>query len=176
MSPTMVLVDDILREAGFSPAAIAHVKAGKLHQGGSLDAASERELSVALAFHVKVGKLDNAKDIFLYSPKKKEYDPSLESLGERREGRAGAGGRGRAFIRGGMEGAFRDLEAAVGRGRPRSWPAGAMSAAAAAAEAITEVIEVVGATVDLSAVLAEVLAAVAEVVAGALTADVEMRR
>merc|ERR1719203_857278 len=77
----MVLVDDILREAGFSDTAIAEVKAGKLHQGGSLDAASDKELSVKLAFHVKVSKLENAKEIFLYSPKKKEYDPSLESLG-----------------------------------------------------------------------------------------------
>lgn len=77
----MVLVDDILREAGFSSSAIADVKAGELHQGGSLAAASDKELSVTLAFHVKVATLENAKDIFLYAPMKKEYDPSLESLG-----------------------------------------------------------------------------------------------
>jgi hypothetical protein len=76
----MVIVDDILRDAGFSAAAIAEVKAGKLHYGGSLDAASDKELSVKLAFHVKA-KLEGAKDIFLDSPMKKEYDPTVESLG-----------------------------------------------------------------------------------------------
>ena len=118
----MVLVDDILREAGFSPAAIADVKAGKLHQGGSLDAASERELSVALAFHVKVGKLDNAKDIFLYSPKKKEYDPSLESLGEYREGgmRGGGGGPSSAGAWKGLSAIWRRQSVVVVRGRGSS--------------------------------------------------------
>jgi hypothetical protein len=77
----MVIVDDVLREAGFSATAIADVKAGKLHYGGSLDAASDKELSVKLAFHVKA-KLESAKEIFLDSPKKKEYDPTVESLGE----------------------------------------------------------------------------------------------
>ena len=77
----MVIVDDVLREAGFSETAIAEVKAGKLHYGGSLDAASDKELSVKLAFHVKA-KLESAKEIFLDSPKKKEYDPTVESLGE----------------------------------------------------------------------------------------------
>lgn len=76
----MALLDDILHAAGFSDAAIAEVKAGKLHQGGSLDAASDKELSVKLAFHVKA-KLEDAKGIFLESPKKKEYDPTVESLG-----------------------------------------------------------------------------------------------
>lgn len=38
----MVLLDDVLREAGFSDSAIAEVKAGKLHYGGSLDAASDK--------------------------------------------------------------------------------------------------------------------------------------
>jgi len=76
----MVLLDEILSEAGFSDSAIADVKAGKLHQGGSLDAASDKELSVKLAFHVKA-KLKNSKEIFLDSPKKREYDPTVESLG-----------------------------------------------------------------------------------------------
>eukprot|EP00584_Thalassiosira_punctigera_P003595 CAMPEP_0172533724 /NCGR_PEP_ID=MMETSP1067-20121228/6324_1 /TAXON_ID=265564 ORGANISM="Thalassiosira punctigera, Strain Tpunct2005C2" /NCGR_SAMPLE_ID=MMETSP1067 /ASSEMBLY_ACC=CAM_ASM_000444 /LENGTH=323 /DNA_ID=CAMNT_0013318397 /DNA_START=4 /DNA_END=975 /DNA_ORIENTATION=+ len=76
----MALIDDILKAAGFSSSEIADVKAGKLHQGGSLDAASERELSVKLAFHVNA-KLENAKEIFLENPKKKEYDPSVEELG-----------------------------------------------------------------------------------------------
>ena len=77
----MVLLDEILSEAGFSDSAIADVKAGKLHQGGSLDAASDKELSVKLAFHVKA-KLKNSKEIFLDSPKKREYDPTVESLGK----------------------------------------------------------------------------------------------
>mmetsp|Transcript_15129 Transcript_15129/g.32070 ORF Transcript_15129/g.32070 Transcript_15129/m.32070 type:complete len:323 (-) Transcript_15129:32-1000(-) len=76
----MALLEDILREAGFSSSAIADVKAGKLHQGGSLDAASDKELSVKLAFHVK-GKLENVAEIFLESPLKKEFDPAVESLG-----------------------------------------------------------------------------------------------
>lgn len=75
-----LLLDDILREAGFSDSAIAEVKTGKLHYGGSLDAASDKELSVKLAFHVNA-KLKNAKSIFLEDPKKKEYDPTVESLG-----------------------------------------------------------------------------------------------
>ncbi len=79
----MALLDDILTEAGFSKSEIADVKAGKLHQGGSLDAASDKELSVKLAFHVKLDcGLENAKDIFLGSPLKKEYDPSVESIGK----------------------------------------------------------------------------------------------
>eukprot|EP01083_Nonionella_stella_P020219 56041_1 len=76
----MALLDEILQDAGFSSSAIAEVKAGKLHQGGSLSAASDKELSVKLAFHVNA-KLVNAKVIFLDSPKKKEYDPTVESLG-----------------------------------------------------------------------------------------------
>lgn len=76
----MTLVDEILHDAGFSKSAIAEVKSGKLHYGGSLDAASDKELSVKLAFHVNA-KLENAKGIFLDSPKKKEYDPTVESLG-----------------------------------------------------------------------------------------------
>jgi len=78
---TMTLVDEILEEAGFSKIAIEAVKSGKLHYGGSLDAASDKELSVKLAFHLKA-ELDGAKEIFLASPKKKEYDPTVESLGE----------------------------------------------------------------------------------------------
>ena len=77
----MALIDDILHEAGFSKSEIADVKSGKLHYGGSLDAASDKELSVKLAFHVNA-KLTNAKSIFLEDPKKKEYDPTVESLGE----------------------------------------------------------------------------------------------
>jgi hypothetical protein len=76
----MTLVDEILDEAGFSKSAIEAVKAGKLHYGGSLDAASDKELSVKLAFHLKA-ELEGAKAIFLASPKKKEYDPTVESLG-----------------------------------------------------------------------------------------------
>ena len=63
----MTLLDDILHDAGFSKNAIAEVKSGKLHYGGSLDAASDKELSVKLAFHVNA-KLENAKGIFLDSP------------------------------------------------------------------------------------------------------------
>ena len=66
----MAILEDVLREAGFSDKAIAEVKDGKLHYGGSLDAASDKELSVKLAFHVKA-KLSNAKDIFIGDPKKK---------------------------------------------------------------------------------------------------------
>ncbi len=78
----MTLVDEILNEAGFSKSAIDAVKAGKLHYGGSLDAASDKELSVKLAFHLKA-ELEGAKEIFLASPKKKEYDPTVESLGKK---------------------------------------------------------------------------------------------
>ncbi len=77
----MTLVDEILDDAGFSKSAIDAVKAGKLHYGGSLDAASDKELSVKLAFHLKA-ELQGAKEIFLASPKKKEYDPTVQSLGK----------------------------------------------------------------------------------------------
>ena len=81
----MVIVDDVLREAGFSESAIAEVTAGRrVHYGGSLDPASDRELSVKLAFHVRA-RLESAKEIFLNSQRKKEYDPTVESLGESRE-------------------------------------------------------------------------------------------
>ena len=70
----MAILEDVLREAGFSDKAIAEVKDGKLHYGGSLDAASDKELSVKLAFHVKA-KLENAKDIFIGDPKKKVCFP-----------------------------------------------------------------------------------------------------
>lgn len=74
------LIDEVLKEAGFSDSAIVDVKAGKLHNGGSLDAASDKELSVKLAFHVK-GKIDNIKLIFLHLPAKKKYDPTVGDLG-----------------------------------------------------------------------------------------------
>ena len=77
----MALLDDILTEAGFSATEIAEVKAGKLHYGGSLDAASDKELSVKLAFHVNA-QLENAKGLFLDFPLKMEFDPTVESLGE----------------------------------------------------------------------------------------------
>ena len=76
----MSLIDEVLKEAGFSDAAIADVKAGKLHHGGSLDAASDKELSVKLAFHVE-GKIDNIKLVFLHLPAKKKYDPTVAALG-----------------------------------------------------------------------------------------------
>ena len=75
------LLDQILCEAGFSDTAIEEVKAGKLPYGGSLDAASDKELSVKLAFHVKA-KLENVKELFLHFPKKKDFDPTVEELGE----------------------------------------------------------------------------------------------
>jgi len=78
----MALLDDILTEAGFSATEIAEVKAGKLHYGGSLDAASDKELSVKLAYHVNAKLDSNCKDIFLDQPLKKEFDPTVESLGE----------------------------------------------------------------------------------------------
>ena len=74
------LIDEVLKDAGFSDAAIADVKAGKLHYGGSLDAASDKELSVKLAFHVE-GKIDNIKNVFLHLPAKKKYDPMVGALG-----------------------------------------------------------------------------------------------
>ena len=77
----MGLLEDVLGAAGFSAQAIEEVKAGKLHQGGSLDAASDKELSVKLAFHVK-GQLKDVGSIFMKDPKKKEYDPTVESLGK----------------------------------------------------------------------------------------------
>lgn len=54
---------------------------GKLHNGGNLDASSEKELSVKLAFHIKAAKIDNVKTLFLDSPAKKEYDPTVDSIG-----------------------------------------------------------------------------------------------
>lgn len=74
------LIDEVLKEAGFSDSAIADVKAGKLHYGGSLDAASDKELSVKLAFHVE-GKIENIKLVFLHLPAKKKYDPTVGDLG-----------------------------------------------------------------------------------------------
>lgn len=55
---------------------------GKLHNGGNLDASSEKELSVKLAFHIKAAKIDNVKTLFLDSPAKKEYDPTVDSIGK----------------------------------------------------------------------------------------------
>ena len=76
------VVDDVLRDAGFSTSAISEVKGGGIHYGGSLDpSASDKELSVTLAFHIKITNLDTAKEIYLNSPLKKEYDPTVESLG-----------------------------------------------------------------------------------------------
>ena len=77
----MTLIEEILKESGFSQIAIDEVKAGKLHNGGNLDASSEKELSVQLAFHIQA-KIDNVKTIFLDSPAKKEYDPTVESIGK----------------------------------------------------------------------------------------------
>jgi hypothetical protein len=74
------LIDEVLKEAGFSDSAIADVKAGKLHYGGSLDAASDKELSVKLAFHVQ-GKIENIKLVFMRLPAKKKYDPMVGALG-----------------------------------------------------------------------------------------------
>ena len=42
---------------------------------------SEKELSVKLAFHIKAAKIDNVKTLFLDSPAKKEYDPTVDSIG-----------------------------------------------------------------------------------------------
>lgn len=74
------LIDEVLKEAGFSDSAISDVKSGKLHYGGSLDAASDKELSVKLAFHVQ-GKIDNIKLVFMNFPAKKKYDPAVDALG-----------------------------------------------------------------------------------------------
>lgn len=76
-----IKVDQILKESGFSQQAIDEVKAGKLHNGGSLAASSDKELSVKLAFHIKAAKIENVKVLFFNSPAKKEYDPTVESLG-----------------------------------------------------------------------------------------------
>lgn len=76
------VVDDVLRDAGFSTSAISEVKGGGIHYGGSLDSyASDKELSVKLAFHIKITNLEIAKEIYLNSPLKKEYDPTIDSLG-----------------------------------------------------------------------------------------------
>lgn len=77
----MINYEDLLLEAGFSQKAIEEVKAGKLHYGGSLDAASDKELSVKLAFHVKA-KLENVAELFMRFPKKKEFDDAVIGLGE----------------------------------------------------------------------------------------------
>jgi len=79
----MINYEDLLVEAGFSQKAIEEVKAGKLHYGGSLDAASDKELSVKLAFHVKA-KLENVAELFMRFPKKKEFDDAVIGLGENR--------------------------------------------------------------------------------------------
>lgn len=76
----MVTFEDILKEAGYSDLEIEGVRGGKLHQGGSLQAASDKELSVKLAFHIK-NKLENVKEIFISFPKKKEFDPTVTELG-----------------------------------------------------------------------------------------------
>jgi hypothetical protein len=76
------VVDDVLRDAGFSTSAISEVKGGGIHHAGSFNSsASDKELSVKLAFHIKITNLDTAKEIYLNSPLKKEYDPTVESLG-----------------------------------------------------------------------------------------------
>jgi len=74
-------VDHILKDSGFSQQAIDEVKAGKLHNGGNLQASSDKELSVKLAFQIQAAKIENVKVLFLNSPAKKEYDPTVESLG-----------------------------------------------------------------------------------------------
>lgn len=75
-----ILLEEILGEAGFSAKEIDEVRSGKLVKGSSLDAASDKELSVKLAFHVNQ-KLDNVKWLFMNFPKKKEFDPTVEDLG-----------------------------------------------------------------------------------------------
>ena len=75
-----VLLDEILSEAGFSAKEIEKIRSGELIYGGSLDAASDKELSVKLGFHVKA-KLENVKELFMHFPKKKEFDPTVEELG-----------------------------------------------------------------------------------------------
>ena len=77
----MIKYDELLAEAGYSQKAINEVREGKLHYGGSLDAASDKELSVKLAFHVNA-KLENVAGLFLRFPKKKEFDDSVIALGE----------------------------------------------------------------------------------------------
>jgi hypothetical protein len=77
----MIKYDELLAEAGYSAKAINEVREGKLHYGGSLDAASDKELSVKLAFHVDA-KLENVAELFMRFPKKKEFDDSVIALGE----------------------------------------------------------------------------------------------
>ncbi len=76
----MALLEEILTQAGFSSKEINKIKEGELVYGGSLDAASDKELSVKLGFHVKA-KLENVKELFLHFPKKKEFDSTVEALG-----------------------------------------------------------------------------------------------
>lgn len=76
----MINYEDLLVEAGFSQKAIEEVKAGKLHYGGSLNPASDKELSVKLAFHVNA-KLENVAELFMRFPKKKEFDDAVVGLG-----------------------------------------------------------------------------------------------
>ena len=76
----MIKYDELLAEAGYSKKAIEEVRAGKLHYGGSLDAASDKELSVKLAFHVNA-KLENVAGLFMRFPKKKEFDDAVIGLG-----------------------------------------------------------------------------------------------
>jgi hypothetical protein len=77
----VIKYDEILAEAGYSKKAIDEVRAGKLHYGGSLDAASDKELSVKLAFHVDA-KLQNVAGLFMRFPKKKEFDDRVIALGK----------------------------------------------------------------------------------------------
>eukprot|EP00956_Cyclotella_meneghiniana_P020172 scaffold35253_cov97-Cyclotella_meneghiniana.AAC.1 len=72
--------DELLSEAGYSQRAIDEVRQGKLYYGGSLDAASDKELSVKLAFHVDA-KLENVAGLFMRYPKKKEFDDAVIALG-----------------------------------------------------------------------------------------------
>lgn len=65
--------DELLSEAGYSQKAIDEVRQGKLYYGGALNAASEKELSVKLAFHVDA-KLENVAGLFMRYPKKKEVN------------------------------------------------------------------------------------------------------
>ncbi|KAL7506881.1 hypothetical protein ACHAXN_005479, partial [Cyclotella atomus] len=75
----VIKYDELLAEAGYSKKAIDEVRAGKLHYGGSLDAASDKELSVKLAFHVDA-KLQNVAGLFMRFPKKKEFDDAVIAL------------------------------------------------------------------------------------------------
>jgi hypothetical protein len=79
----VIKYDELLAEAGYSKKAIDEVRAGKLHYGGSLDAASDKELSVKLAFHVDA-KLQNVAGLFMRFPKKKEFDDAVIALGKTR--------------------------------------------------------------------------------------------